>query len=164
MRIQSAPELYAHAIAIEREAAERYTELAVRMHDEGREDLARVFDMLALLEGGHRDALLARTAGVLLPTIPCGRYRWLDDGAPETAAHDLVMQLLTPHAALAIALQAEQRALAFFEGVFATCHDPALRALARELAAEEQEHVALIERMLARMPEDRLASTVLFPR
>jgi rubrerythrin len=74
------------------------------------------------------------------------------------------MQLLTPHGALAIALQAERRALAFFEGVFATCHDPALRALAREMAAEEQEHVALIERMLERTPPDRLASTVLFPR
>jgi len=164
MTIRSAPELYAHAIAIEREAAERYTELAVRMHDEGREDLARVFDMLALLEGGHRDALLARTAGVLLPAIPRGQYRWLGDVAPETAAHDLVLRLMTPRSALAIALQAEQRAQAFFEGVFATCHDPALRALAREMAAEEQEHVALIEAMLERTPQDRLASTVLFSR
>jgi rubrerythrin len=163
MTIQTAPELYAHAIAIEREAAERYTELAVRMDDEGREDLARLFDMLARLEGGHRDALLARAAGVLLPAIPRGRYRWLGAAAPETAAHDLVMQLLTPHGALAIALQAEQRALAFFEGVFATCHDPALRALAREMAAEEQEHVALIEAMLERTPQDRLSSTILFP-
>jgi len=163
MTIQSAPELYAHAIAIEREAAERYSELAVRMHDKGREDLARVFDMLASVESGHRDALLARTAGVLLPAIPRGQYRWLSDAAPETAANDLVMRLLTPHGALAIALQAEQRALAFFESVFATCHDPALRTLAREMAAEEQEHVALIEGMLARTPQDRLASTVLFP-
>jgi len=164
MSIQTAPELYAHAIAIEREAAERYTELAVRMHDEGLEDLARVFDMLARLEGGHRDALLARTAGVLLPAISRGQYRWVGDVAPETAAHDLVMRLMTPHGALAMALQAEQRALAFFEGVFATCHDPALRALAREMAAEEQEHVALIEAMLERTPQDRLASTVLFSR
>src|SRR4249920_1748237 len=122
MTIRTAPELYAHAIAIEREAAERYTELALRMHDEGREDLARVFDMLALLEGGHRDALLARTVGVLLPAIPRGEYRWLGNIAPETAGHDLVMRLLTPHSALSIALQAEQRAQAFFEGVFATCH------------------------------------------
>jgi rubrerythrin len=164
MHIQSAPELYAHAIAIEREAAERYTELAVRMHDEGREDLARVFDMLARLEGGHRDALLARTAGVLLPSIPRGQYRWLGDVAPESPAHDLVMQLLTPHAALAIALQAEQRALAFFEGVFTTCHDPALRALAREMAAEEQEHAGLIERLLEETPRDQLSSTVIFDR
>jgi rubrerythrin len=164
MTIRTAPELYAHAIAIEREAAERYTELALRMHDEGREDLARVFDMLALLEGGHRDAMLARTVGVLLPAIPRGQYRWLGDVAPETAAHDLVMRLLTPRGALAIALLAEQRAQAFFEGVFATCHDPALRALAREMAAEEQEHVALIEGILARTPQEHLASTVLFPR
>jgi rubrerythrin len=164
MTIRSALELHAHAIAIEREAAARYTELAVRMHDEGREDLARVFDMLARLEGGHRDALLARTAGVLLPAIPYGQYRWLGDFAPETAAHDLVMRLLTPRAALGIALQAEQRALAFFEGVFATCHDPALRALAREMAAEEQEHAALIELLLEGTPDPQLASTVIFAK
>src|SRR5678809_423707 len=110
MTIQSAPELYAHAIAIEREAAERYTELALRMHDEGREDLARVFDMLASVESGHRDALLARTAGVLLPTIPRGRYRWLGEAGPAPTANVLGLRLLTEVAALESELQAEKRA------------------------------------------------------
>ena len=36
-RIASIPELYAYAIAIEREAAERYAELAQRMSDLGDE-------------------------------------------------------------------------------------------------------------------------------
>ena len=39
-QINSPAELYAHAIALEREAAERYHEFACRMKDEGREDLA----------------------------------------------------------------------------------------------------------------------------
>ena len=50
--------------------------------------------------------------------------------------------------ALLMALGAEQRAQAFFEHVLVTAADPALRALAREMAADEQEHVLLIERML----------------
>lgn len=164
MSVRSAPELYAHAIAIEREAAERYAELAERMADEGREELSRVFDMLAQLETGHLEALQARTEAVELPAISPGEYHWLDAGAPETAAHELVFRLMTPRNALGIALQAEKRAQAFFEQVFMTCDDPALRALAREMAAEEQEHVALIERLLEKTPEPSLASTLIFTR
>src|SRR5262245_18320825 len=160
MTIRTAPELYAHAIAIEREAAERYTELAVRMGDEGREDLARVFMMLADVESEHLQTLEARTLDVSLPSVAAGRYHWLADGAPETAARELVYQAMTPRMALAIALQAEQRAQAFFETVFLTCDDPALRALAREMAAEEQGHVALIERLLEHTPELPVSTTI----
>jgi rubrerythrin len=164
MSIQSAPELYAHAIAIEREASERYTELAARMSDEGREDLARVFEMLADLESEHLQILQARTVDVALPAIADGRYHWLDTGAPETAAHDLVYRVMTPHMAMTIALQAEKRAQAFFERVFMTSDDPALRSLAREMAAEEQGHVALMEKLLEHTPEPALASTLIFSR
>jgi len=164
MTIRSAPELYAHAVAIEREAAERYTELAARMNDEGREDLARIFELLADLESEHLRTLEARTVDVALPAIPDGRYHWMDAGAPETAARDLIFRLMTPRMALDIALQAEKRAQAFFERVFTTCDDPALRALAREMAADEQDHVALLERMLENTPEASLASTVIFSR
>jgi len=162
MKIQSAPELYAHAIAIEREAAERYGELAVRMQDEGRDDLARVFQLLADLEGEHLQTLESRTLDVALPAIASDRYHWLDAGAPETAARELVYRLMTPRMALAIALQAETRAQAFFERVFMTCDDPALRALAREMAAEEQGHVQLIERLLEATPQPDLSATTIF--
>ena len=165
MPIQSAPELYAHAIAIEREAAERYSELAGRMQDEGREDLARVFQMLAGLESEHLQTLEARTRGVALPPIPTARYHWLESGAPETAARELVYRLMTPRMAVAIALQAEIRAQAFFERVMMSAGSPALRALAREMAAEELEHAALLSRMLEGMPEPAaLAATTIFAR
>ncbi len=160
MPIQSAPELYAHAIAIEREAAERYGEFATRMQDEGRDDLARIFEMLADLESEHLRTLEARTLDVVLPPIPPHRYHWLEAGAPETAARSMVYRLLTPRMALAIALQAEMRAQAFFEQVFMTCDDPALRALAREMAAEEQSHVLLIERLLENTPEPQPGSVI----
>jgi rubrerythrin len=56
-RVASIRELYADAIAIEREAAERYAELAERMRDESREELAALFAGLAQLEAGHLEAL-----------------------------------------------------------------------------------------------------------
>jgi rubrerythrin len=148
--IQSAPELYAHAIAIEREAAERYAELAQRMADRGDEAVAEVFSGLARAETEHLDALERRTDGVALPQIAPGRYQWLDAGAPETAAHEWLFRLMTPRQALLIALGAEQRAQAFFEGVLVGAEDPALRALAREMALEEGEHVRMVERLIER--------------
>ena len=151
--IRSAAELYAHAIAVEREASERYAEFAQRMNDLGDEAVAAVFGRLARLEEEHLRALERRTAGLALPRLDTHEYRWLDAGAPETAARELVYRLMTPHAALAIALGAEKRAHAFFEHVLAAAQDPALRALAREMAADEREHVAMIEQLLERTPE-----------
>ena len=161
--IQSPIELYAHAIAIEREAAERYSELAERMDDEGREELARVFGELAHMEAEHLETLERRTEGLALPAIPADRYHWLEHGAPETARHDLVFRLMTPRQALAIALAAERRAQAFFEAVSWSAADPALRSLAREMLAEERSHVELVTRMLEATPPP-LGGTIVFDR
>ena len=151
--IASAPELYAHAIAIEREAAERYAEFSQRMDDLGNEALAALFGTLARLETQHLMALERKTDGVALPALGPAGFRWLEAGAPETAARELVYRLMTPHAALEIALAAEKRAQAFFEHVLVSAEDPALRALAREMAAEESGHVAMLETLLERTPE-----------
>lgn len=160
-RITSPVELYAHAIAIEREAAERYAELAQRMQDEGRDALAAVFASLAASEAGHLEVLLRRTEGVALPALAPGAYQWLDEGAPETAARELIFRLLTPQQALRIALAAEQRAQAFFEGVFMTARDPALCMLAQRMAAEEQAHGVLLEQLLDQTPEPSLERVLL---
>lgn len=151
--IRTAPELYAHAIAVEREAAERYTEFSQRMSDMGDEAVAGVFGSLARMETEHLAALERRTEGLALPQVETRAYRWLEVGAPERAAHELILRLMSPHNALSIALGAEKRAQAFFEFVLMTAEDPALRGLAREMAADESEHVALIEQLLARTPD-----------
>jgi len=162
-RIASIPELYAHAIAIEREAAERYAELAERMRDESNEDLAALFAGMAAVEAGHLAALKHRSAGIALPPLAARDCKWLGDAAPESAARELVFRLMTPRGALLMALGAEHRAQAFFERVLLTAHDPDLRALAREMAAEEQEHVLLIERMLERTPDPAVRWEDLYP-
>ena len=77
-------------------------------------------------------------------------------------ARELIYRLMTPRQALAIALHAEQRAQAFFEYVYWTSLDPALRALAREMAAEEREHVAFVASLLERTPEPSLNRTLIF--
>jgi rubrerythrin len=150
--IRSASALYAHAIAIEREAAERYADLARHMDDLGNEDVAELFRRLAVFEAEHLDTLEARTAGLTIPEIAANGYAWLDAAAPESLARELVYRLLTPRAALEIALDAERRAMKFFQDVKAGADDPALRALAQEMAMEEQGHVAMVEQVIARTP------------
>ena len=144
--------LYAHAIAIEREAVARYSEFAERMDDLGNEAAAEVFATLARLETEHLEVLLARTRGMKLPRIATGEYAWLEHAAPETAARELVFRLMTPRHALEIALAGEKRAAAFFESIILTTGDALLRALACELSADEGDHIAMLEKLLETTP------------
>jgi len=162
--INSPGELYAHAIALEREAAERYAEFARRMDDLGNAAAAEVFTTLARLEEEHLQTLLERTQGVRVPEVLDEQYAWLDTGAPETTARELVFRLLTARQALDIALRAERRAQTFFEKVMLTADDPALRALAREMAAEEGEHIGLVEQLLDQTRQPGLDAQVIFGR
>lgn len=154
--IASPAALYAHALAIEREAAERYRELAERMSDLGNDEAADVFRRLAGFEAAHLRTLQAQTSGIALPAIAPGAYAWLDEGAPETAARELVYRLLTPRKALAIALEAERRAEHFFDAVQQAASDPALRDLAAQMRLEEQDHIAMVLRALAQAPAERV--------
>ena len=146
------PTLYAHAIAIEREAVARYSEFAERMSDLGNDAAAEVFATLARMESEHLEELSRRASGLELPALADGEYRWLDAAAPETAARELVFRLMTPRHALEIALAGEKRAAAFFEHVVLTADDSLLRALACEMAADEGDHIVMLEKLLERTP------------
>lgn len=136
--------LYAHAIALEREAAARYAELAARMAQIGERELAGVFEMLAGLEDDHLDTLLRRTDGVEIPDA--AQVPWPAGAGPETAGAEFDARRATPREALEAALAAERRAQSFFAHVHRAAGDPALRGLAQEMEAEEQQHIAMIER------------------
>lgn len=151
--IRSSDELLAHAIAIEREAAARYGELGERMRDLGNDVVADLFQRLALLEKEHERTLEKRAHGRSLPALAPAQYAWLDAESPRVEAHALVLRALTPHAALQVALDAERRALAFFEAVRSQAADPALAELAGAMAAEEGEHVAWVQSALRRTPD-----------
>jgi rubrerythrin len=146
-------ELYAHAIAIEREALARYSEFAERMSDLGNDAAAEVFATLARLEAAHLERLLERTRAMALPALAAGQYAWLDAAAPETAAREFVLRLLSPRQALQIALAGENRAAVFFETMAVSAADPMLRALACEMATEELEHIGVLETLLAATPD-----------
>jgi rubrerythrin len=152
-KIRTTAELYAHALAMEEEAAHRYVDFALRMLDEGSTGLAELFWKLGRAEGAHYAALLRKAGeqGIVLPRVDAGVHRWIASET-EAAPRDFVLRLMTPRQALAIALDAERRARDFFHSVAGAAPDAGVRALAREMAAEEDEHIALLLREIERVP------------
>lgn len=132
---------YAHALAIEHEAAERYEEFRDYFADRGEDVLAGLCANLAALEREHFAQLVSASQGLRLPVIPGGRHQWLEAGSPEAPAHEFFYRVAHPRHLLELALQGERHALAFFEWTERTSEDPAVRALAREMAGEEKRHV-----------------------
>lgn len=149
--INTVPRFYAHAIAIENEAAERYREFAEHMKDLSR-DTAALFEQLARDGFEHARGLVDRTRGVRLPQLKSGAHTWLDKGSPLAAAHEWVFRLLSPRDALKVAMHAEQRAKRFFGHVVQTTGDAGVKALAGVFLKEEGEHIARMKRALLKVP------------
>jgi rubrerythrin len=155
-RITSVTELLTHALAMEREAAERYAEFARFMADRERAELAELFAGLARLERDHARSLEQRAGRpAALPAIDA-KVRWLEVGPPDPAVHEWLARMIGPREALAIALEAERRAQAFFTALAESVADAAVRRMALEFAAEEAEHAARLERALAAEPDPRI--------
>jgi rubrerythrin len=125
-----AAELYSHAIAVEGEAALRYSELARRMVEAGSEQAARLFAEFAGLQAAHLAALQRRTAGIAVPDLTSDQT-WPDAADPGARA-----------------LQAERDAHAFFEQARRVSRDQAALAIAEEMAGEENEHIARLESLI----------------
>lgn len=152
--IDSVDDFYAHACAMEREAAERYSEFADYFADHGEQRISALCHALAVLEDAHRQRLRSRAGGDE-PALPT-EDRWLYTGAPETAAHEFVFRVANPRQMLEIALAGERRAKNYFDRVAAESPDPAVRRLASALAGEELEHVHWVEEALARAADPEI--------
>ena len=145
-------ELMAQACALEAEAAERYAELAELMRRHHNAEVAELFGKLARIEGLHRDKILIRM-GWTAPPDP-DAFRWQTPEGPETPDFADLHYLMTPWHALRLAEHNERRAAEFFERLAGQADLPDdVRAVAAESAAEEREHVHLIQAWLAKVPE-----------
>jgi rubrerythrin len=144
-------EFMAYACAMEVEAAERYSELAELMDTHHNREVAELFAKLARIEGKHRDQIMQQMGWSTPPAAKS--VHWESPEGPETTDFGDLHYLMTPYHALKLAEHNERRAAEFFEH-FAGARLPAtVRESAAEMAAEEREHVRLIEEWLARFPE-----------
>ena len=146
--VETIEEFYAHALAIEREAAERYGEFTAYFEDRGEDALAGLCGNLAAMEQAHFEELVTACGALTLPPIAEGRYRWMEGGSPEAPARAMLYRIAQPRHLLEIALAAEWRAREFFVGIARTSPSIAVRELASVMAAEETEHVKWVRQAL----------------
>lgn len=143
-------ELMAQALAIEREAAERYTEFADSMDAHNNQDVAQLFRTMAGYEAKHAQQIMQEMGWVEVPAMPTGA--WPSFEPPESVPMQDVHYLMQPWHALQLALAAEQRAEAFFAGLANKVTDGPIRAAALHMRDEEREHVALVQAWLKKVP------------
>ncbi len=143
-------DFYAHALAIEQEAAQRYQELAQQMVLHHNPAVAETFERLARLEADHAERIAKAAPDVDTSTIPSWEYRWEGVESPEATDYAHAHYLMTPFHALELALVNERRALAFFQAVARSTPNHEIARLADEFARDEQSHVAHVEAALAR--------------
>lgn len=144
--IQSSADLISVALAAEREAIRRYSELADRMRALGNDEAAALFERMIDEERAHEKQL---TEWAALEDLPINRdigpVRWEDPGVSTTYdAEATDPDQSTPYKALAFAVHNEERAFRFYSYVAANSRDPVVRSHAEVLAHEELGHAALL--------------------
>ena len=149
---RSLADFMAQALAMEREAVERYTEFADAMEIHNNREVATMFRTMASYESKHAEQIMAEMGWKEAPEPPAGGFGWPDLEPPETVPFDEVHYLMQPWHALQLALAAEQRAEAFFGTLAQAATTESVRRAALELQAEEHEHVELVRAWIAKVP------------
>jgi rubrerythrin len=150
--ISSVADLLAIAYRIEAEAVERYRLLAEQMEVHNNMELVAVFRDLARAEGIHAEEIRRQAGDIDVVAHAHNLGGWKKGEGPEEANLGEAHYLMTPWHALKMALDCEERALAYFVEVVDTAKDPKIKDMAKEFVEEEAEHVNLCHRLLKRYP------------
>lgn len=146
-------EFMVQALVMEMEAAQRYNEFADAMEMHNNREVAALFRGMAGIEGKHATQIMAEMGWKEVPPLPSAKPGWEGFEAPETTPGDEVHYLMQPYHALQLALVNEQRAERFFARFARTTTVASVRKVARELQAEEREHVALVRAWMKKVPK-----------
>lgn len=139
-------EALAFAVALERDARDRYLTLARSMRDYGESMASEFFWRMAHLEEEHRVTLEKKWMSVVAEGA--ARHSMPAVHSVEGPLSDEVAMGLTLRAALELSLAAEERAHDFFVQAQGRLSDPEVKGLFAELAEEEVEHRALLRKEL----------------
>jgi ferritin-like protein len=146
-------ELYAHALAVEREAAKRLAEVERYMRDAGMEHIAEELRSIAREEREQYELLAVGISGRKIAEVAPWEY------APHFLGSkaDRIRAPRNAREALALAISVERRTQNFYVDVAENTTDDAMCALAVEMATDEARHIARLERLLAREPDPAAA-------
>lgn len=139
----------AYAIQLEREAADRFGQLADAMYACGNWKVGKLFRRLSDYSRLHLADAQARAGFRDMPEMTVADYRWPDLESPETAAIWAADPFIGREEALHIALDAERAGYAYYKKVLDTTDDPEIKILAQEFVDEERGHVMELEKWIA---------------
>lgn len=139
----------AYAIQLEREAADRFGQLADAMYACGNREVGKLFRRLSDYSRLHLADAQARAGFRDMPEMTVADYRWPDLESPETAAIWAADPFMGREEALHIALDAERAGYAYYKKVLDTTDDPEIKILAQEFVDEERGHVMELEKWIA---------------
>lgn len=145
-------EFMSRAYTMELEAIERYAQFADALETHNNREVAQLFRKLSEIESLHAKRILAEMRWPSLPALPAA-YAWDSVEGPETAPFDAVHYLMQPYHALEIALRCEQQARKYYEDIAAGPAPRRVKLAAKEMAAEEAQHVALIREWMEKVPQ-----------
>ena len=147
--MESVEEFLAYAMNLEREAAERFGQLADAMESSGNRDVGKLFRQLSEYSRLHYADAKARSGFREIPDMKPGDFIWPEIESSETAAIWAADPMISRDAALEIALDAETAGFDFYKTVLDTTKDPEIKALAKEFVEEERGHVRELKRWMA---------------
>jgi rubrerythrin len=157
------PELYAHALVLEREATRRFELLARCMRDAGVDHIAEEFEAIGKEEREQYELIAAGTASANLVEPEPWEYAWQFMGPGA----EVVRQPKSTRDVIQLAIAAERRTQNFYADVAEHVDDDAVSAFSAEMAADEGRHIERLERLLAREPHpamiDEDAGTAFIP-
>jgi len=140
------------AILIEEEAGERYLEFAQQLENQHTAEAAGFFRTMVANEAKHGEEL-SRRRQKLFGQSPRRVDRSLlwDVEAPE---YEQARAFMSQRQALAVALESERKARAFFARAVPHVRDPEVQKLFQELGDEEALHERLVSAELAKLPPE----------
>ena len=131
------------AIAVEGEASDRYRLFARMVGGRYRGDADEVFRAMAMLEEQHRASLAGRRRRLFGAAPRRLDPAGLDDvQAPDPGA---IRVFMGPRDAIRVALEAETRAVDFYDEAAQLVRDPDARAFFEELRDEEADHCRALD-------------------
>ncbi|MCG8669231.1 MAG: ferritin family protein [Pseudomonadales bacterium] len=138
----------AHSATLEREAAERFYELAAMMKVHNNDALHELFLELARYSVEHVNEVEDICKDHDLPSLKPWEYQWPDLEAPENISYESAHYLMSPKEALEAVYKVELKAEAFYRSISLQASDEDIRKYAHLFAEEEHEHAEAAKRSL----------------
>ena len=145
----SVAELCAHALELERDAAQRCKEYAARMRELGEDTAAASFEAM-FREELHEIAALEAATGPRRPAeLSPWEYAWRLTYTPDAMDNKPRLVPLNVREALQLFVLAKRRAETFYADVAENGREPIVRGCAAEMVAGEKRQLQRLERLLA---------------